>query len=111
MPKQDFDGALRFLDVAEAQGARITASGLAYLSLAIYYAKAEWRCLMSMDDWGAVRASARRVLVVHAVAGSVGDPKVADRLRRDCPVVRRFAGTLGGGDLIVCEVPQETVPE
>lgn len=111
VPKQDFAGALRFLGVAEAQGAQITASGMACLPLEIYYAKAEWRCLRSIDDWDAVRASARRVLVVHAVAGSVGDPKVADRLRRDCPVVRRFAGTLGGGDLIVCEVPQETVPE
>jgi len=111
VPKQDFDGAVRFLDVAEAQGARITASGLACLPLEIYYGKTGWQCLRSMDDWGAVRASATRVLVVYTLAEYIRDPKLIDSLRRDCPVVRRFAGTLGGGDLIVCEVPGEAAPQ
>ena len=102
VPKQDFDGAVRLLDDAEAGGTRIAAAGPACLPLAIYYDKASWRCLKSVDDWQDVRGAAHSVLVVYTLAEYIDAP-VSERLRLDCPMVQRFEGTLGGGDIIVCK--------
>lgn len=103
LPKQDFDGAAAFLTKAEAEGWEVTAAGPACLPFEIYYAK-EWRCLMTADDWTAASRSGRRVLVAHTLSEHVVDAALREYLRTRCPLVERFAGTLGGGDIVVCEV-------
>ena len=103
VPKQDYDGAVRFLEQAEAGGARVTASWPGCLPFTIYYRK-EWRCLEAVEDWRAAVAESGRVLVASTLSDYIRDPALAARLRADCQVTRRFPGTLGGGDIIVCEV-------
>jgi hypothetical protein len=109
LPKQDFDGAVRFLDHAEGQGAEITASGPACLPLETYYGR-HWPCLKSVADWRALDTKPRHVLVVYTLVDYSEDPKLAETLRTNCPVVQRFAGTLGGGDIIVCEASRQGRP-
>lgn len=104
IPKQDFDGAVRFLDAAELQGAEIVASGPACLPLAIYYDRKLWPCLTTISDWRDISQAGHRVLVAHTLTDYV-DPELRERLRVDCPTVQRFEGTLGGGDITVCQVP------
>jgi 4-amino-4-deoxy-L-arabinose transferase-like glycosyltransferase len=103
LPKQDFAGAVRYLDGAAAQGARITAAGPACFPLEAYYDRASWTCLMTLDDWRDATRSPPRVLIVHTLTDYVDDPALGAELRTNCPEVARFPGTLGGGDLIVCE--------
>jgi hypothetical protein len=108
IPKQDFDGAVRFLEIAESQGARITAAGPACLPLRIYFGKT-WPCVESADGWRAASSagSAQPVLLVYTLSEYIEDPELLRSLRTNCPEVRRFAGTLGGGDLVVCDVPKQ----
>jgi hypothetical protein len=103
LPKQDFDGAVAFLTSAEARGSEITASGPACLPFEIYYRKS-WRCLKAAEDWTAVSRADRRVLVAYTLSEHVVDASLREKLRTRCPIVERFAGTLGGGDIVVCEV-------
>ncbi len=103
LPKQDFEGAVRFLDAAEAQGARVTAAGPACFPLEAYFDRASWRCLQTIEDWREVTTDTVRVLVVHTLTDYVDDPALRAQLRTACSDVERFPGTLGGGDMVVCE--------
>jgi 4-amino-4-deoxy-L-arabinose transferase-like glycosyltransferase len=101
-PKQDFDGAVRFLDEAEASGARITAASAACRPFEIYYGRT-WTCLQSAVDLDAAITGSRRVLTAFTLAEYIRDASLKDRLDR-CPVIHRFIGTLGNGDIIACEL-------
>jgi mannosyltransferase len=106
LPKQDFDGAIRFLDGAEGQGAQVTSAGPACLPFETYYRKS-WPCLRHPDDWRAISVQPHRVLVAYTLADYFEDPALADSLRATCVPVQRFAGTLGGGDIVVCEARRQ----
>jgi hypothetical protein len=101
VPKQDFDGAIRYLDAAEARGARVaTASACGVYGP--FYGR-NWPCLSTAADLTAFAAAGQRALVAHTLPDFISPPLRA-ALRSDaCPVVTRFPGTLGGGSIIVCE--------
>jgi mannosyltransferase len=109
LPKQDFDGAVLFLSNAEVQGARIVVAGPACFPFERYYLKA-WPCLQSAGDWQHSQGIDQRVLAVYTLDAYIQDPQLADRLRQNCPVVRRFSGTLGDGDITVCEANPGSSP-
>jgi hypothetical protein len=101
-PKQDFDGAVRFLEAAEAQGTAIAVAGPAcdpFDLFGRYYGKA-WPCLATADAWRAAE-SARPLFVVSTLTEYIPDASLLAAVR-SCAVVRRFAGTLGGGEIVVC---------
>ena len=62
-------------------------------------------------DWQSRRASPARVLVACTLAEYIENPVLQQHLRADCPVVDRFKCTLGGGDIVVCEVRQGETPQ
>jgi 4-amino-4-deoxy-L-arabinose transferase-like glycosyltransferase len=104
VPKQDFAGAVRYLDGAAAQGVRIAAAGPACFPLRAYYDRSSWTCLETLVDWRHAKpAPPARFLIVHTLTDYVEDPALEAELRTNCPEVARFPGTLGGGDIIVCE--------
>jgi uncharacterized membrane protein len=102
LPKQDFDGAVAFLDEAAGDGAVVMAAGPACLPFETYYQKT-WRCLQTAADWPVSGDHAPWTVVAYTLADYVEDPGLRAELQTNCPVLRRFQGTLGGGDLIVCE--------
>ncbi len=109
VPKQDFDGAVRFLTTAEAQGAEITVADPACLPFEAYFGKT-WRCVTRIEDWPGPGRTSRRVLVVFTLTNYIHDPHVRERLFTACPIVRHFAGTLADGDITVCEAHRQGLP-
>jgi 4-amino-4-deoxy-L-arabinose transferase-like glycosyltransferase len=103
LPKQDFTGAVRYLDEAAVRGARVAAAGPACFPVERYFNRASWRCLKTLDDWHQATSAPTRLLVVHTLTDYVDDPALGRALRTGCPELARFPGTLGGGDVIVCE--------
>ncbi len=101
VPKQDFDGAVSFLEAAEMQGARIAMAGPACPAFELYYLKS-WPCLKAADDVRTVARSADRLLVVYTLAAYIADPVLREDVRTNCVVQRRFPGTLGDGEITVC---------
>lgn len=104
IPKQDFDGAVRYLEAAERAGARVASAGPGCWPIEFYYGKkATWQCLASVDDLRAFRASSERALVVITLTDYIEDPALREILTKRCPEMQTFPGTLGGGDMIVCD--------
>ena len=103
LPKQDFDGTVRYLEREEAKGAGIAAAAAACWPFEAFYGKTTWRCLEDDDDWRVLSALRERVLVAYTLPEYIQDATLRERLRADCPVVQRFRGSLGGGDIVVCE--------
>lgn len=110
LPKQDFAGAVRFLEQEEALGARIAAAGPACLPVNQYYGKAAWPCLATSEDLTAFAEPRSLGLVVHTLTDYVDDPALGMRLKSMCAQVARFPGTLGGGDLVICDPKRQEAP-
>jgi mannosyltransferase len=102
VPKQDFDGAVRYLEREAAAGAVIAAVVPACFPIERYYLKTDWPCLRDRADLEAVLATPRRVLVAYTLSDHIV-ADLRDRLRSSCAESRRFAGTLGDGDVVVCD--------
>lgn len=104
LPKQDFDGAVQYLEAAERAGAHVASAGPACLPLDTYYEKKDrWSCLKSLADLEAFVARDGRPLVVITLTDYIDDPPLREYLTTRCPQTRVFPGTLGGGDMIVCD--------
>jgi hypothetical protein len=103
VPKQDFEGAVRFAEDAERRGALITVAGPACLPLEIYYGK-PWLCLETVDDLrGSQVDDTVSVLNVSTLTDYIVDSSLREFLRSSCAPLARFPGTLGGGDIVVCD--------
>jgi mannosyltransferase len=102
LPKQDFDGAVRFLESEEAAGARIAAAGPACPPIKLYFAKTSWPCLVSAEDLRRFADDDSSRLLLYTLSDYIADSQLQQEVRTACPVVRVFPGTLGGGDVIVC---------
>jgi hypothetical protein len=102
VPKQDFEGVVPYLEMAEAAGAEVSAAGPACLPFEDYYLKA-WPCLVDRADWQAVQSRTGPAVVAFTLADYIENDALREILRTKCPIQRRFPGTLGGGDFVVCE--------
>jgi hypothetical protein len=102
MPKQDFSGAVQFLDGAEAEGAQVAVAGPSCFLFEPYFGR-PWPCVATLDDWLQLGERQERVLVLHTLSEYIDDRPLLENLTTNCPLVRRFPGTLDGGDLIVCQ--------
>lgn len=103
VPKQDFEGAVRFLESEEAGGARIVAAAPACLPLDTYFKKTGWPCLTSTDDLRALVEGDAPVRVVYTLPDYIDPPTLREWLLGSCPVVKVFPATLGGGEMTVCD--------
>jgi mannosyltransferase len=102
VPKQDFDGAVRYLEGQSISGTVIAAVVPACFPVERYYLKTDWPCLRSVEDLQAVLATPQPVLVVYTLSDHI-EAGLRDRLRGACAESRRFPGTLGDGDVVVCD--------
>jgi FtsH-binding integral membrane protein len=103
VPKQDFDGAVRFLEGESANGTAVRAVGPGCFPIERFYVKADWPCLQTVNDIDTLLAAPGRVLVIYSLVDYIDNAELRDRVRTGCAEVRRFPGTLGGGDVIVCD--------
>jgi uncharacterized membrane protein len=103
VPKQDFVRPLAFLDAAAARGTAVVGAGAICLPLERYFAR-PWPCVETMDEWRAEAARHDRVLVAHTLLEFWHDVDLIETVATGCRDLLRAPGTLGGGDVVVCEV-------
>ncbi|MBI1354829.1 MAG: hypothetical protein GC160_10820 [Acidobacteria bacterium] len=104
LPKQDFEGARAF---AESGSAAVIAPGIAGRIYHGYYAPA-WLAVETPEELAAARSRAPGAWLVYTLAPEIRafQPAVWDTIERDYEPVRRFPGTLGEGEIVVCR-PKE----
>ena len=105
-PKQDFEGAMRYVESRRAEGEPIVTAGVAILVYRDYHRR-DWEGVKSLEELQAVRARRRRVWVLYTLEGYIesGAPDLMRTIRAECKVERVFLGTLGKGDVTVCAFP------
>ena len=102
-PKQDFEGALRFIEeVKSADDAVVTLGGTIFPYARLY--KTDWESTRSLEMLNMIRSNVRRTwllytMPVHLEAKS---PEIMRVVNREFEIVKEFYGTLGGGSIFVC---------
>jgi 4-amino-4-deoxy-L-arabinose transferase-like glycosyltransferase len=100
LPKQDFDGALRFIDANRAGGEPVITAGLARYPYRRFYGR-DWTQVQTTTDLR--RLETKPAWVVYSFPEYM-EPDLVDTIRRHCGAPRVFPGTLGGGDVVVCKL-------
>jgi 4-amino-4-deoxy-L-arabinose transferase-like glycosyltransferase len=118
LPKQDFVGAMAYIEREASGGDAIAVADVTAEIYGKYYRK-PWAALRSVADLEAMRAAAPRgsvstargqVWVTYSFPQSLErfDATLAGYLSRECTRdrVRTFLGTVSGGDITVCRLPR-----
>jgi hypothetical protein len=102
-PKQDFEGAMHFVDTERTDGEPIATVGLTTPVYRDYYRRT-WDPVTSLEELNRLRGRARRVWVVYTLEGYIATdtPELMAALRADCTPARIFRSTVGNGDVTVC---------
>jgi len=102
-PKQDFEGAIRFVDTERKNEIVVTAGAAAY-PLRQYYAK-PWDSVETAEELREICSQGKPVWVVYTMPRYLESalPAVNEMIRRQFTVIRVFRGTLGDGDVFVAE--------
>jgi len=101
-PKQDFRGAMAYVDAERREGDAVVVLGLAALPYRRYYGR-DWPQVESAQELRAVQASSRRVWALYTLPIQLQSraPGLWSALREGFETQRVFRGTMGGGEVVV----------
>jgi hypothetical protein len=102
-PKQDFAGALEFVESQRQPAEPIALAGLAVFPYREYY-KRDWPAVATRAELDAVRAQGQRTWLVYAspIFVESRQPEIWNAIRTEFEQVRVFRGTMGDGAVYVC---------
>ncbi len=101
-PKQDFEGAMRYVLAERHEGDRVVTAGIPSNPLNTLYLQ-PWPDLATRASLDSVRRIARTWVVwTFPRYLERNAPEIAQVLAQECPHPRSFHGTVGGGDIMVC---------
>jgi len=105
-PKQDFEGAMRYVLAERQAGEAVVSAGLAADPYRMLYGQ-DWPNLSTVAEIDSVRAAHDRTWVLWTFPRYLERhaPGVDKLLHDECPEPRVFRGTVGGGDVLVCALP------
>ena len=102
-PKQDYEGAMDFVESQKEPVDAIVAVGLAGYAYKEFF-KTDWQEADSLEALDLIRSRAKRTWVLFTLAPVLQSrhPDIANSLRHDFEVIREFHGTLAEGTIFVC---------
>ena len=105
-PKQDFEGAMHFVESHAGQGDPVVTVGAATIPYREYFHQT-WQGISSTGQLQTVQAQGRPVWVLYTMSGYIQSvtPDIMNALRSECAVAGVFRGTLADGDVTVCTMP------
>lgn len=113
-PKQDFQGALAFVESNRLPGDRVATVGLARFTYQHFY-NTGWENIDSLQDLQRMRSTSPRMWLVYTFPPEVRSvyPEVMQAIEKEFELVRQFPGTVGAGAIFVCRSvgPQREVSE
>jgi mannosyltransferase len=101
-PKQDYEGALRFVQTTRAPGDAVATADLAAFVYDRYF-RVDWHVVESVGELDALRSGAGRTWFVYTFPQVLESaaPDITASLARDFQLVKTFDGTLSGGTIYV----------
>jgi len=103
LPKQDFTGAMAYVEQQRRPGDTVIVVGLAEHVYPVYYAPS-WPVAQDEKQLAALRSPAGRTFVVYTLPIELRavHPDIWKTLQTDFETDHVFWGTLGGGEVYVC---------
>ncbi len=104
-PKQDYNGALDFVQANREPGDSVVAVGLAAFVYDDFY-KTDWESVSTFEKLNQIRTRSNRTWLVYTfkpVLESV-NPDIGESIQRDYLLIRTFEGTVGAGAVYVYRV-------
>jgi hypothetical protein len=103
-PKQDFVGAMEFVEANRQPGEPVVTAGLASLPYQRYYGR-NWPAVATRAQLEAVRATGRPAWLLYTLPVYVRSrqPEVWNAIQTEFTTVRVFRGTIGDGEIYVCK--------
>ena len=102
-PKQDFEQAVKFVDELETHGDRVAMIGItAVIPFKDYFGKL-WPRVDHVDQLHKLSLHDRGILLVYTFPAYIRaqTPELWKMIENDCVPVKRFHGTVAGGDIHV----------
>ena len=105
-PKMDFEGAKDWVESHASDEDVIVTTGVAAWAYANYY-QVEWPEMKVAADVERAAQDARHTWIVFSFGRYLKEsaPEVYEIVDGGCESEKRFPGTLGGGDVVVCQLP------
>jgi len=101
-PKQDFDGALKFIESEKKDNGLVLTAGATVFPYQQYFGK-PWQSVQTPAELEAIVGRGQPVWLVYTFPRylEAAAPGLPDVIRKEFTVVRVFHGTLGEGDVVV----------
>lgn len=108
-PKQDFVGAMAYLDGHAAPGEPIVTAGGARYPYREYFGR-DWEGLETSEHLAELREGGMPVWVVHTMDSYIraDAPALMGVLESECSTSQQFHGTVADGDVTVCKLSPTT---
>lgn len=105
-PKQDYKGAMAFVEERRGSGDAVVLAGLTVLPYQKYYGR-RWPAVESPEQLAEVRARSENVWVLYTIPIYIQSrfPALWNILQQECKTEKVFRGTMGGGEVFVCRLP------
>jgi 4-amino-4-deoxy-L-arabinose transferase-like glycosyltransferase len=102
-PKQDYEGAMHFVDSVARPGQPVLTAGLAVYPYREYFGRA-WRSIESESDLHPYAGG--EVIIVYTFP-EYTDAALMRAVADTCRPMRVFPATVAGGDIVVCAIPPQ----
>lgn len=101
-PKQDYEGAIQFVDSERKDGETVVTAGATTYPMRQYYAK-PWESVETVEKLQEICRHHHAVWVVYTFPRYLDDlaPAVMEMIRKEFTTIRVFHGTVGDGDIFV----------
>jgi mannosyltransferase len=102
-PKQDFKGALTFIEQNKELGDAVVTVGLTSFPYKDFY-KTDWQEVKAIGDLSSIRFRAKRTWLLYTLPLHLKTeyPEIMTSINNDFKLVKQFHGTLNGGTIFVC---------
>ncbi|MCL5288101.1 MAG: glycosyltransferase family 39 protein [Acidobacteria bacterium] len=102
-PKQDYLGAMQYVDAEKKPGDAVALVGLTVIPYRDYYRR-DWPQVENVAQLAALRGPGHATWVLYTIPIYVQSryPELWNILQSECTTVKIFRGTMGGGEVYVC---------
>jgi mannosyltransferase len=103
-PKQDYLGALNYIQQNYHPGDAIVTVGVMVTFPYKNLYKTDWKAIDTVEDLQFIRARSKRLWLLYTMPVYLEQayPEIMTAIRKDFVVVKQFYGTLGGGTIVIC---------
>jgi mannosyltransferase len=101
-PKQDYSGALNFVQANKGPDDGIVAIGLTEIPFHDYLHQ-DWQMVTTIDELNTSRDQHQRIWVVYTLESVLDTkyPELMNFIKQNIPTVKQFNGTLAGGEIYI----------